>query len=239
MTGHTKRVRSVSYKPTRPFRIASGAEDFQIIIYNGPPFKLEKSQCAHTNFVNCVRYAPNGQFFISVGTDKKIQVYDGANGGLLRDVPNAHDGGVYSVSVSPDSKRFATASADKTVKVWDAETLALLQTLAVSPDPQLPDAQVAVLWTAGHLVSVSLNGNVNLFDPAVSSPVRLIQANQTSISAVYLHKPTGSLLTGSLDGVVVHRNSVAVGTEDAIRFIGKDKRNISGSAHSGKVFFLF
>ena len=84
MLGHAKRALTVAYKPTRPFRIITGAEDQKIIFFAGPPFKLEKSDTAtHQNFVNCVRYAPNGERAASCGSDKRIAIFDGQGDGLL------------------------------------------------------------------------------------------------------------------------------------------------------------
>lgn len=80
MVGHSKKVNSVAYKPTRPFRVFTGGEDFKTVHYAGPPFKMDHSNTCHTNFVNCVRYSPDGSKVVSVGSDKKIQFYDGATG---------------------------------------------------------------------------------------------------------------------------------------------------------------
>lgn len=45
--GHSKRVVSCSFKPSRPFRIASCGEDFVVNYYEGPPFKFKAShRCA-------------------------------------------------------------------------------------------------------------------------------------------------------------------------------------------------
>jgi hypothetical protein len=41
--GHSKRVLSCSFKPTRPFRIVSCGEDFGVNYYEGPPFKFKTS----------------------------------------------------------------------------------------------------------------------------------------------------------------------------------------------------
>lgn len=38
LSGHTKAINSVSWKPTRPFRIATGSEDNKSAFYEGPPF---------------------------------------------------------------------------------------------------------------------------------------------------------------------------------------------------------
>lgn len=41
--GHSKRVLSCTFKPTRPFRIVTGGEDFIVNFYEGPPFKFKLS----------------------------------------------------------------------------------------------------------------------------------------------------------------------------------------------------
>jgi len=237
MLGPTKRVLTVSYKPSRPFRVITGGEDFQTFFYAGPPFKLDHSNSQHTNFVNCVRYSPSGHLAAAVSTDKKIQFYNGTTGQPTTDIPQAHDGGVYSVSFSPDGKQLATASADKTVKVWDCDSMQLLRVFAVSEHPQLSDAQMAVLWTAGQLVSVSLNGNINLFDvtSADDKPAKVIQSHQTPITALCLDRASGRLVTGSADGVVVIRSARAL--QEAFRLQGPDpaRNSICCGLHNGKV----
>lgn len=42
MLGHSKQVNAVTFKPNRPFRIATASEDQLICFYQGPPFKLSK-----------------------------------------------------------------------------------------------------------------------------------------------------------------------------------------------------
>ena len=54
MSSHTKTCNSVSMKPTRPYKIVSGGEDYSVNLYAGPPFKLEAHTRVHTNFVNKV-----------------------------------------------------------------------------------------------------------------------------------------------------------------------------------------
>ena len=54
MVGHKKSCNSVSIRPTRPFRIVSGSEDFFVNLYEGPPYKLKSQIKQHNNFVNIV-----------------------------------------------------------------------------------------------------------------------------------------------------------------------------------------
>ena len=235
MVGHTKKVLSVAYRPARPYRIMSGGEDMKPQFFAGPPFKLDHSMTTvHSNFVNCVRYSPDANHVVSVSSDKKIQLYDGKTGEPTTDIVNAHAGGIYSVAWSPDSKQFITASADKTVKLWNAETLACEETFTISEDPQVGDMQVAVLWNSSFMVSVSLNGNVNILNRASpGAPERALQSQQVAITCMRINPASKTLYTGSFDGVICARN--LAGSGEATRLKGTDKRNLCGGAHSGKV----
>jgi WD40 repeat protein len=232
MVGHVKRVLSVAYKPSRPFRIMTASEDSKTIYYAGPPFKLDHSNAVHTNFVNCVRYSNNGENLISVGSDKKIQLYDGKTGQPTTEINNGHEGSVYSVSFSPDGTKFITCSADKTVRLWDYATQANEQTFTTGADPQVGDMQVSVLWTQSHMLSVSLNGNVNYWEAGSVAPVRIVQGHQVAIMTLALDAQNRMVYTGSFDGVVC---ATPLDTCVPLRMIGTDKRSVCGASHGGKV----
>lgn len=237
MHGHNKKVLSVAYRPCRPFRVMSASEDMKTAFYAGPPFKLDHSMAAHTNFVNCVRYSPDGERVVSVSSDRKIQLYDGKTGEQNGDIPDAHTGGIYSVSWSPDSTQFLTASADKTVKLWNAATLALETTFTFSEDPQLGDAQVGVVWAAEFMLSVSLNGNMNILKKDTpSSPEKVLQSHQVAVSALSVNRASQTLYTGSCDGVICVRKPDGLG--EATRLLGTNKKHMSGAAHNGQVVGL-
>ncbi len=76
IVGHQKRILSVDYKPTRPYRILTASEDCNVCAFEGPPFKFKHSMSNHTNFANCVRYSPDGNYAVSVGQDKNLVLYD-------------------------------------------------------------------------------------------------------------------------------------------------------------------
>jgi WD40 repeat protein len=90
MAGHTKRVTSVSYKQQRPYRIMSCGDDMKVQHYEGPPFKMKKSEKCHTNFVNCIKHSPDGTFAVSVGSDKNTFFYDGKTVLPLPPPPSLH-----------------------------------------------------------------------------------------------------------------------------------------------------
>jgi WD40 repeat protein len=180
-----------------------------------------------------VRYTADGNKVVSVGSDKKIQFYDGVSGLPTVEISNAHESSIYSASFNAEGTKLATASADKTVKIWDLSSLAPLTVFTFSADAQVGDMQVSVLWAGSRLVSVSLNGNINVLDPAnPSMPARIIQAHQVAITAMFLSPASKLLVTGGADGVVCVRN---LATKENLRIKGVDKRNLSCASHSGKV----
>ncbi|KAG6496431.1 hypothetical protein ZIOFF_044298 [Zingiber officinale] len=108
--GHSRRVLSCAFKPTRPFRIVTCGEDFLVNFYEGPPFKFKLSQREHSNFVNCVRFSPDGSKFITVSSDKKGIIYDGKTGEKIGELSaeDGHKGSIYTLSWSPDGKQVRT-----------------------------------------------------------------------------------------------------------------------------------
>ncbi|KAK9278918.1 hypothetical protein L1049_028499 [Liquidambar formosana] len=112
--GHSRRVLSCAFKPTRPFRIVTCGEDFLANFYEGPPFRFKLSHRDHSNFVNCVRFSPDGSKFITVSSDKKVEDKIGELSS-----EDGHKGSIYAVSWSPDGKQVLTVSADKSAKVWE------------------------------------------------------------------------------------------------------------------------
>lgn len=46
ITGHSKAINAVDYKPTRPFRICTASEDTEVGFFEGPPFKYHHNNKA-------------------------------------------------------------------------------------------------------------------------------------------------------------------------------------------------
>ncbi|XP_077243946.1 actin-interacting protein 1-2-like isoform X2 [Tasmannia lanceolata] len=209
--GHSKRVLSCAFKPTRPFRIVTCGEDFLVNFYEGPPFKFKLSLREHSNFVNCVRFSPDGSKFITVSSDKKGLVYDGKTGEKIGELSteDGHKGSIYAVSWSPDSKQVLTVSADKSAKIWEISEEGngkVKKTLACPGSGGLEDMLVGCLWQNDHLVTVSLGGTITLFsasDPD-KTPISF-SGHMKSINAlsVFLQSSQKVILSSSYDGVIV------------------------------------
>ncbi|KYQ99716.1 WD40 repeat-containing protein [Tieghemostelium lacteum] len=201
ITGHSKLILSCDVKSSRPFRAATGAEDFQINWFEGPPFKFNKNlQGEHQRFVNCVRFSPDGNKLVTVGSDKRGVVFDGKTGDKLVELQadSAHTGGIYCVSWSNDNQRFLTASADKTCKVWDSTSGMCLKTFTFGQDTN--DQQLGCLWQGDHLISINLNGEISYLDmnnPA--KPDRVIKGHNKLISTIAYDNQSKTLFSASYD----------------------------------------
>jgi len=164
ITGHSKPVTSIDIKQTRPYRLATGSEDFLLGWFEGPPFKFKKTVAEHSRYVNCVRFSPDGNKLISVGSDKKGVILDGKEGTKIGELSanGAHGGSIFGVSWKPDGSKIATASGDKTVKLWD-DNGNLIKTYNCFGN-DVNDQQVGIAWEDNVIVSVSLSGSINYLD---------------------------------------------------------------------------
>uniref|UniRef100_A0A453DSJ8 66 kDa stress protein n=1 Tax=Aegilops tauschii subsp. strangulata TaxID=200361 RepID=A0A453DSJ8_AEGTS len=209
--GHSKRVLSCDFKPTRPFRIVTCGEDFLANYYEGPPFKFKHSIRDHTNFVNCIRYSPDGTKFITVSSDKKGLIYDGKTGDKIGELSSegSHTGSIYAVSWSPDSKQVLTVSADKTAKVWDISedgSGTLNRTLVCTGIGGVDDMLVGCLWQNDNLVTISLGGTFNVFSASNpdKEPVSFAGHLKTaSALALFPQSNPRTMLSTSYDGVIL------------------------------------
>ncbi|KIJ98804.1 hypothetical protein K443DRAFT_133309 [Laccaria amethystina LaAM-08-1] len=237
IVGHSKAVNAVSIRHQRPFRAATAGDDGLILFHTGVPFKYEKTIKAHTKFVQDVKYAPSGDHFASVGSDAKIFLHDGKTGETLAEITESpHKGSIMAVSWSPDSKSLFTSSADCTVKLWDVETrkAATTWTLGTGIDHQ----QIGNIWSGqADLVSLSISGDLNAFDPRTGDkPSRIFAAPQKAITAIAPARPDTTFLTGAADGRVYSYagESTTLGGESHSNLV----TGLASSPVDGKVYSI-
>ncbi|EOY00922.1 Transducin family protein / WD-40 repeat family protein isoform 2 [Theobroma cacao] len=208
--GHSRRVLSCHFKPTRPFRVATCGEDFLVNFYEGPPFKFKLSHREHSNFVNCIRFSPDGSKLISVSSDKKGIIYDAKTGETIGELSceDGHTGSIYAVSWSADGKHVLTVSADKTAKIWEIfedGSGKVKKTLECPGSGGVEHMLVGCLWQNDHLVTVSLGGTINLFsasDP--DKPPLLLSGHMKNITTLTVLKSNPKMiLSSSFDGSIL------------------------------------
>ncbi|XP_039759853.1 actin-interacting protein 1 [Pararge aegeria] len=200
ISGQSKPINSVDFRPSRPFRVVTASEDNTIAVFEGPPFKFKCTKQDHTRFAQAVRYSPDGSLFASAGFDGKIFLYDGATSELKGEIGSpAHKGGVYGIAWSPDGKQLLSCSGDKTCAIWDVETRERATTFNMGV--AVENQQVSCLWQGKHLLSVSLSGDINYLDvSAPDTPHRVLTGHNKPITCLALRGK--GLYTASHDGAV-------------------------------------
>lgn len=231
ISGHSSVINSVSVRQQRPLRAATGSDDASMVFLHGAPFKFaDKVGDRHKGYVYGVAFSPDGEYLVSVGADKRIQLYDGKTGEPTKDIgEGVHTGSIFGVSWSPDSKQFVTCSADQTVRIWDVAS-GENTTSWRFPEPDcgvsIRDHQVGVCWPAGRtdglIISINLCGDLNYLYPGSSTPKRIVQGHNRSITAAGY--TDGTVLTGSFEGRVMAWD-IESGTGTAVE----------GSCHTNQV----
>ncbi|KAF3914764.1 Beta-TrCP [Dactylellina cionopaga] len=209
ISGHSKIVNTVSIRPVRPYRAATGSDDNTLAFYHGPPFKFNNSmRDHHTNFVQGIAFSPDGTHLASVGSDKKIFLWDGKTGELVSEIKDAekgHTGGIYSIAWHSDSKRFVTASADRTVKIWDVEASKPTQTWSFGDAGSVPNQQTGVVWPTRSdnlVISISNSSDLNYLSETSEKPIKIVSGHQKSITSLGIETDSKTLWTGSYEGRV-------------------------------------
>lgn len=206
---HNKKAITGDLKPSRPFRLVTGAEDFGMQWYEGPPFKYNKGLKEHSNFVNCVRFSPDGSRLISVSSDKVGIIYAGDSATVVGklDAAGGHTGGIYHAAWSPDSKKVVTVGGDKTVRVWDISgdgpSFPCVSHFTVGARPE--DMQQSVAWPkADTIISTSLEGTLNYFHAAdvAAGPSKRVHGHQSPMQLLTVDRSSGKLYSGCNGGRV-------------------------------------
>lgn len=118
--GHygTDNIYALAWSPDGT-KIASGAEDKTVQVWNALTGETYYIYTHHTNMVDGLSWSPNGKYIASGSYDGTAQVWEAADGHLIYTY-RGHNGIVTSVAWSPDGKLLASGSQDKTVQVWNA-----------------------------------------------------------------------------------------------------------------------
>ncbi|XP_072032774.1 actin-interacting protein 1-like [Amphiura filiformis] len=205
VSSHSKPINSVDYKPSRPFRIITGSEDFHVAFFEGPPFKFKLSHKDHSRFLQAVRYSPDGEFFATGGADGKVIVYNGKDATKVCELGEggqAHKGGIYAVSWSPDSTQLLSASGDKSAKIWDVKENVCKTEFQMGSE--VMDQQIGCLWQGEHIITVSLSGAINYLDKNnPDTPLQIVKGHNKLISAMTTSEDGSTIYTASTDGRVV------------------------------------
>lgn len=232
LSGQSRPMSSVDFRPTRPYRLISGSEDNTVAIFEGPPFKFKTTFHEHSRFVHVTKYNPDGSLFASAGADGKVVLFEGADGGKVGELVDpsvkgefAHSGSVFGLAWSPCGQKIATASGDKTVKIWNAAEKSL--EISIAFGDAIEDQQIGVLWSSQALVSLSLAGFLSFIDTD-GNITKVIRGHNKGITTLSLSPCKQWLMTADFEGHIT-RWSVASG----------ESKRIEPTLHKSQVVGLF
>eukprot|EP00108_Taenia_solium_P009057 TsM_000675100 transcript=TsM_000675100 gene=TsM_000675100 len=228
VVGMSKVINSIDFRPTRPFRLVTGSEDFTACFFEGPPFKFVRSLKDHTNFVQCCKFSPKGNIFVTGGSDGKMFVYDASSGDHICELGSpAHKGGIYGLDFSPSGARLISVSADKKIKLWSAEkpydllyeyafedkldNMQVGSTYNSATFLSGPICNLGCVWTVGKIVSLSLSGAMTYFNVAddcssLEAPAGTMFGHSRPIQRACYSTTSEQLITASYDGLMVRWN---------------------------------
>uniref|UniRef100_A0A7E4W357 Actin-interacting protein 1 n=1 Tax=Panagrellus redivivus TaxID=6233 RepID=A0A7E4W357_PANRE len=220
ISGHARPMTSIDFKPSRPYRIISGSEDYAVGLFEGPPFKFKTKFDKHARFVNSVRYNKDGSVFASGGADGKIFLFEGSDGETITELTDpavkggaAHAGGIYALAWSPDATRIVTASGDKTVKIWSAAEKSLLKTITLGNT--IDDQQLAVTWQKDTILSIGLSGFIFYINPDSGEVTKTIRGHNKPITALTLSTDKKYAFTADFEGHIT-RWLIADGSSERV-----------------------
>ncbi|KAF4654611.1 hypothetical protein FOZ61_008161 [Perkinsus olseni] len=153
MSGHQKAVNTIAFRPSRPFRIATGSEDMCVNFYEGPPFKFKMPHNGkHSNFVQGTPFRPSGHLFLTCGSDGLV--YEGQEASTLtRDVEVGKDLGDQQICVAAAGKdSVITACLDGRLIKWSVSDGQLIEAIVGSSGKvcslAIKPQRSSVIWTS-------------------------------------------------------------------------------------------
>lgn len=217
---------SADFAPTSD-RLAVGASNGKMNIYDLPGGGLFKSVSAHLGYVYSVDYAPDGTMIASGSADKKVKIWTAE--GIVKFTLNGHSKAVSSVKFSPDNNFLVTGSLDGQVKIWSTTDGSLVRTINahnaevkqvdISPDGTMivsaSSDQTCKIWSAqtGALLSTFGVPDGGIVWSAAWSPLGGRIATGTSKGDVVMWDVSGVVKTEDLPptfaGVDIYPNPVA------------------------------
>ena len=191
MSGHTKTVLSLAFKPNS-YLLASGSRDDTVRIWDvgGNNRRHVRTLRGHTSSVQSVAWSPDGRTLASASADGTVRLWNPDNG-INFAVLRGHTERVMYVAWSPDGRILASGSDDKTIRLWNPDTHGTRRVLR----PGVKSYSLTFHPDGQTLVSGTSDKGIHLWDPNTGALKARLNAGYNSRNLLAF-SPNGQILAG-------------------------------------------
>ena len=171
LAGHVHGTQRLASHPRLP-RVASGADDHDVIVWDAGSARPLGRWTAHERYVGGLAYSPDGSLLASGQGDTEtagaVRLWDAETGSLRRTL-SGHASGVHAVAFDPTGRRLATGDSSGVLIVWDVTTGQVVRRETVGPSSLW---SIAFLDGGRRLVTETMLGPIVLYDLGGTGPPR-------------------------------------------------------------------
>lgn len=193
-----RNVRDVVFDPEGR-RLATGAEDGTIRLWNVEGLKEEGQMARRKHASCCLSFSPDGRTLASGENTGEITLWDVERHEELQRLEGGHSG-VESVGFSPDGTLLAAGTGTGQIYIWNiaAETEKMLR----EGDSGGAVTQVAFSPDGTRLLSVGFHSTVRLWDLATDETETVLLDGEGAAVAASGFSPGGNLVVTETGGVL-------------------------------------
>ncbi|KAJ3287172.1 hypothetical protein HDU79_005897 [Rhizoclosmatium sp. JEL0117] len=191
--GHTIGVLTVKFYLYGK-RIASGAKDNTIRLWNASTGECVQVLEGHTDRVNTIAISKDSRWLVSGSSDTFVKVFDLWTGDCVVTLAG-HTAYVTSVQISADGSRVYSASLDGIIKVWDVNAQQCLATFV---------AESVVYWiSVSHddeiLAAALKDKSIKIFNLSTNTLSTILKGHEHGVRCVEISSDKRFLVSASTD----------------------------------------
>lgn len=174
LDGHLLAVNDLSWSPCSRY-VASGADDFLVIVWSVSTFKPVRTLRGHTQSIASVRFNYKGNLIVSTSIDENLRVWDVRQARCLT-ILAAHSEPVCAADFCFDSTLIVSGSYDGLVRLWDTQSGHCLKTLTGAQNNPLPVTFTRFTPNGQYVIVSNIEGQIQIWDYVNTKIVMVFEA---------------------------------------------------------------